>query len=114
MSELATPRSAPTPRHRIDARHVRRLETDIDRLSSELEPVHSFALPRGTPAAAELHVARTVARRAERELWTLHREEPQRPELLEWANRLSDLLFALALATNRAASVAEIPPDYAV
>lgn len=114
MSELATPPSAAAPRHRIEERHVRRLESEIDRLSADLEPLHSFALPRGAPAAAQLHVARTVARRAERELWNLHGVEPQRAELLEWANRVSDLLFALALAANRTAAVPETPPDYAV
>ncbi|MFZ1023609.1 MAG: ATP:cob(I)alamin adenosyltransferase, partial [Thermoplasmata archaeon] len=50
----------------------------------------------------------------ERELWRLHRVEPQRPELLQWANRLSDLLFALALSINRREGVREIPPDYSI
>jgi cob(I)alamin adenosyltransferase len=61
-----------------------------------------------------LHIARAVARRAERELWSLHAVEPQRPELLKWANRLSDLLFAMALSVNRADRFEEIVPDYTV
>lgn len=93
---------------------MRRLEEDTDRLSASLEPLRSFVLPRGSPGAAEVHVARTVARRAERELWALAESEPVAPELLRWANRLSGLLFALALAANRADGSAEIAPDYSV
>lgn len=89
-----------------------RLEEDTDRLTSALGPLKSFVLPRGTRVAAELHVARAVARRAERELWALHESEPLSPSLLHWANRLSSLLFALALTENRAAHRAEIPPEY--
>ena len=114
MSELATPPAAKPPLHRLVTRHVERLELDIDRLSRGVEPLHSFVLPRGGAGGAELHVARAVARRAERELWTLHREEPQRHEVLQWANRLSSLLFALALSVNRTAGFTELAPDYSV
>jgi len=69
-------------------------------------------LPTGSPAAAYLHWARALARRAERELWRLHRTEPQSEELLQWSNRLGDLFFALALSANRALGVSEVPPDY--
>ena len=55
-----------------------------------------------------------MARRAERDLWALHAEEPQREALLQWANRVSSLLFALALSVNRAEGFTEIPPDYTV
>ncbi len=111
QTELA---SAPgrKPAVQIEARHVARLEADIDRFDAAHPPLRSFVLPRGSRAAALLHVARTVARRAERELWALNRTDPQRPELLEWSNRLSDLLFALALAANHALGVAELAPDY--
>ena len=112
QSELAVAPGGKPPAHRIEARHVHRLEEDIDRYDAAHPELRSFVLPRGSKAAAQLHIARTVARRAERELWTLHRAEPQRPELLEWTNRLSDLLFALALAVNHALGVAEVPPDY--
>jgi cob(I)alamin adenosyltransferase len=95
-------------------RHVQRLEAETDRLSATLDPVHSFVLPRGAAGGAHLQYARTVARRAERDLWTLHGEEPQREALLQWANRLSSLLFALALNVNRAQGFVEIPPDYSV
>ena len=59
-------------------------------------------------------MARTAARRAERALWAFHRESPQRAELLMWTNRLSDLLFAVALAQNRAEGVTEVSPDYSL
>ncbi|EQD35054.1 ATP/cobalamin adenosyltransferase, partial [mine drainage metagenome] len=74
----------------------------------------SFVLPGGSPTAARLHVARTVARRAERSLWQLARTEPVAPDVLRWTNRMSDLLFAMALAANAALGVAERAPDYSV
>ncbi len=114
MSEVAAPAGSPRVTHRIGARHVERLEAETNRLAGSLLPAHSFVLPGGTPAAAQIHVARSVARRAERELWTLHREEPQSAELLQWANRLSSFLFALALSVNRREGVAETAPDYSV
>jgi len=114
QSELAAPSSASPPAHRIESRHVSRLEKDIDRVSETYDPLHSFVLPRGGETGARLHVARTVARRAERELWSLHRTEPVRVELLQWTNRLSDLLFALALSVNRHEGFREIAPDYTV
>jgi cob(I)alamin adenosyltransferase len=112
QSELAVAPGSKPPAHRIEARHVARLEADIDQFDAAHPELRSFVLPRGSRAAAELHVARTIARRAERELWTLNRTEPQRAELLQWTNRLSDLLFALALAANHALGVPEVAPDY--
>lgn len=114
QSELAAAPGGKVAGARIQERHVRRLEEDIDRFDAAHPELHSFVLPRGSQPGAALHVARTVARRAERELWRLHRTEPQREELLAWANRVSDLLFALALATNHALGVAEVAPDYSV
>ena len=114
QSELATPASTRGTTPRVTGTHVQRLETEIDRWSAEAGPMTSFVLQRGSPMAAQLHVCRTVARRAERELWQLHETEEQRPDLLQWANRISDLLFAVALAVNRRAGVPEIPPDYDV
>jgi cob(I)alamin adenosyltransferase len=114
MSELANAPGHPPPAHRISDRHVRRLEEDIDRLEGARPPLTHFVLPRGTPASAALHVARTVARRAERELWALHRNEPVPDELLRWLNRLSDLLFALAVTVNADAGEPETAPQYDV
>ncbi len=114
QAELARGPSATAPAHRIEERHVHRLEADIDRFDAAHPTLHSFVLPGGSRAAAELHVCRTIARRAERELWSLNRSEPVRPELLAWTNRLSDLFFALALAANAKQGISEIPPDYSV
>jgi cob(I)alamin adenosyltransferase len=114
QAELATPTEAPQPRHRIGARHVARMEADIERFTDSHERLHSFVLSGGSRPGALLHLARTIARRAEREAWALHRAEKLSPELLRWANRLSGLLFALALASNQALGVSEVPPDYSV
>lgn len=83
---------------RIVASQVERLEQDIDQLNAELEPLRSFILPGGTPAAAALHVARTVCRRAERlivELAALD-DEPVSDAAIQYMNRLSDFLFVAA------------------
>jgi cob(I)alamin adenosyltransferase len=112
QTELASPPGTKLPAHRIEERHVTRLEGEIDRYDAAHPELRSFVLPGGSKPAAQLHVARTVARRAERELWALHRAEPQRTELLQWTNRLSDLLFALALAVNHSLGVVEVAPDY--
>lgn len=112
QSELARPPSTTPPKSEIGQAHIDRLERDIDRFEALHPPVRSFVLPRGSTPAAALHLARTVARRAERELVALSQSEEVPPLLLAWANRLGDLLFALALATNHALGVAEVAPDY--
>lgn len=71
-------------------------ETLIDRLTQTVTPSLHFLLPGGTPLAARLQLARAVCRRAERRLWTLHRQDPVPEEILQYINRLSDLLFVLA------------------
>lgn len=114
QSELAVAPGASPPAHQIEARHVERLEHEIDTATASLDPLKSFVLPGGSETGARLHVARAVARRAEREVWALHRSEPVPGPLLQWLNRLNDLLFALALGANREARVTEIPPDYTV
>jgi cob(I)alamin adenosyltransferase len=76
------------------------LETQIDRFNADLEPLNSFVLPGGSPASAYMHLARTVARRAEREVVRLSSEEPVNPAVLRYLNRLSDLLFVLARFLN--------------
>jgi cob(I)alamin adenosyltransferase len=90
------------PGHRvITDGHVTRLETTLDAFNDALPPLKEFILPGGGPAAAACHVARTVARRAERRVLTLSREEPVAPEVLKYLNRLSDLLFVLARVLAR-------------
>ena len=114
QSELATPQGGRDPPHRIQERHVERLESDIERFADSHEQLRTFVLSGGSRPGALLQIARTIARRAEREIWALHRTEPLSAPLLSWSNRLSGLLFALALATNRALGVTEVPPDYSV
>jgi cob(I)alamin adenosyltransferase len=88
---------------------VHALEAEIDRYEAMSEPLKTFILPGGTMAAASLHLARTVARRAERKIVTLAAEEPVNPEILKYLNRLSDLLFVLARTANRLMGVADVP-----
>jgi cob(I)alamin adenosyltransferase len=87
-------------RLRVRAEQVARLESAIDRLNEPLAPLHSFVLPGGTPAAAWCHLARTVCRRAERDVVTLAHAEAVNPQALIYLNRLSDLLFVLARSYN--------------
>jgi len=81
--------------------HVAAVETDVERFNAELPPLKEFILPGGTLAAAHCHVARTLARRAERRCWALSRESALNPLLLAYLNRLSDLLFVLARVLAR-------------
>ncbi len=87
---------------RIIASQVSRIESDIDRYNSELSPLRSFILPGGTPAAAHLHLARTIARRAERLIVELAEQpgEHVNPETIRYMNRVSDLLFVAARVVN--------------
>ena len=87
---------------RIAEVQVARLESEIDTLNAELKPLRSFILPGGSPAAAHLHVARTVARRAERLMVELSREpgEVVSAPALKYINRLSDFLFVAARYVN--------------
>ncbi len=90
------------PGHRaIDDAHVERLEAVIEEFNATLAPLAEFILPGGGPAAAACHVARAVARRAERRTWTLAQAEPVAPQVMRYLNRLSDLLFVLARVLAR-------------
>jgi cob(I)alamin adenosyltransferase len=91
----------------VGSGQVAALERAIDLFDGKLPPLKSFILPSGTVAAAMLHVARTVARRAEREVVALSAAELVNPELLRYLNRLSDLLFVLARTANYLAKVEE-------
>lgn len=101
-ADLCTPEEeAPAyPPLRITAAQVERLEQEIDAMNAELEPLQSFVLPGGTAASAHLHLARTVARRAEREMTVLADDEAINPEAVRFINRLSDLLFVMARYLN--------------
>ena len=92
----------------ISDRHVARLERELDALNSKLPALKDFILPGGSRAAAAAHVARAVCRRAERKLVTLNRAETLPPLLLEYLNRLSDLLFVAARALNAHAGSGDV------
>jgi cob(I)alamin adenosyltransferase len=85
---------------RVKAEQSTRLESAIDRLNAALKPLTSFVLPGGRPTAAWCHLARTVCRRAERDVITLSQAEPVNPEVIVYLNRVSDLLFVLARVYN--------------
>ena len=100
-ADLSVPADAgPTKageRLRVRPEQVAWLEAACDEVNADLEPLKSFVLPGGTPAAAQLHVCRTVCRRAERRVLEV---EDANPEVLRYLNRLSDLLFILSRGAN--------------
>lgn len=102
-ADLATPETDEKPKWeplRISDAQVERLEAEIDRLNGDLEPLRSFVLPGGSALAAHLHLARTIARRAERVMVALGEREPINPAAIRYANRLSDFLFVAARWAN--------------
>ncbi|MBM4337414.1 MAG: cob(I)yrinic acid a,c-diamide adenosyltransferase [Deltaproteobacteria bacterium] len=110
--ELATPAPDATAERaagsaRISDRDVAELEGWIDALETELAPLRNFILPGGVKGAALLHLARTVCRRAEREVIALGESEAVAAVLIRYLNRLSDLIFVMARVMNRRADVAE-------
>lgn len=94
---------------RLQGRAAAELEHAIDAVEAGLAPLTAFILPGGSPGAAALHHARTVCRRAERRCVALARSEPVNPCVLQYLNRLSDLLFVLAREANRAAGSPDVP-----
>ena len=97
----ARPRTGGAPDAlRIQASQVARLEQEIDALNAALKPLDSFVLPGGSPAAAHLHLARTVTRRAERLVVALAAREAVNPEAVKYLNRLSDHFFVLSRHLN--------------
>ena len=93
---------------RVGEPHVATLERAIDAHEDALEPLRNFILPGGTPKAAAFHLARTVCRRAERAVVRLAHETTVSTDILKYLNRLSDLLFVLARATNARAGVRDV------
>jgi cob(I)alamin adenosyltransferase len=114
-ADLCTPEEeAPKyPPLRITQAQVDRLENEIDVMNAELSPLNSFILPGGKPTSAYLHLARTVVRRAEREMTRLAENEALNPLAIQYANRLSDHLFVMARHVNDkgAADVLWVPGD---
>jgi cob(I)alamin adenosyltransferase len=103
-SDLCVPDTGARPGYQppITDAQVARLESEIDAMNAELTPLRSFVLPGGTPAAAMLHVARTISRRAERLIVELasHPDEPVNAAVIKYINRLSDLLFVASRYVN--------------
>ena len=106
-ADLSTPETpgTPAPEHpplRITKAQVTRLETEVDTMNQALQPLTSFVLPGGCPAAAHLHMARTISRRAERCMFELSECEGEivSSEALEYINRLSDHLFVMSRYVN--------------
>jgi len=107
-ADLATPfDSAPATFQRIQQKDIQFLEETIDRLDTQLQPLNSFILPGGSMVSAQLHVARTVCRRAERLVDALGRKEEIGKLPLIYLNRLADLLFVTARYVNTLAGIEE-------
>ena len=109
-ADLASPSEIEVPR--IDESLVKKIEALADRFLKELEPLEEFILPGGSNAGATLHLARTVARRAERRTVALSGAEQVNPETIVYLNRLSDLLFILARVANRRDGILETMTDF--
>ncbi len=113
-ANLATPRAEEGGRATahvpgLPAERIAEMESWIDAAEEELEPLQSFILPGGSQAAALLHLARTVCRRAERRVVTLAHQAQVEEEVIVYLNRLSDLLFTLARLANRRGGRQDIP-----
>jgi len=108
-ADLATPATSQArhPVPTVETRHIDKLERLIDECNAVVGPLTNFLLPGGSPGASQLHVARTICRRAEREATTLAREEAIGPTVLPYLNRLSDALFVMARYENHERGVAE-------
>ncbi|HWP44437.1 MAG TPA: cob(I)yrinic acid a,c-diamide adenosyltransferase [Blastocatellia bacterium] len=109
-ADLASPAEIDVPR--ITARFIEPLEDHCDRFLKELQPLKEFILPGGSQAGAALHLARSVARRAERRAVALSKAEQLNAEAIVYLNRLSDLLFILARVVNDRAAVPEKLADF--
>jgi cob(I)alamin adenosyltransferase len=108
-AELSTPRGKNSGMELINSQQIEQLEVEIDGMETRLQPLKTFILPGGSKASALLHFARTVCRRGERALVTLNRAEPQREEVLQYINRLSDYLFVCARFANHEAAQDDVP-----
>ena len=111
-ADLATPPPSTAVR-RLNDDDIKRLETWIDQVDGENDPLGSFVLPGGSDIAARLHLARAICRRAERSVTALHRDGGCSSETLVVLNRISDFLFVMARCENKRAGIDDIPwhPD---
>jgi cob(I)alamin adenosyltransferase len=106
-AHLASPGTSRFPG--VESARIADLERAIDAMESELEPLKTFILPGGTAAAAQLHIARTVCRRAERRVTALDDGSEATRSTIAYLNRLSDYLFVAARFTNARAGCADVP-----
>ena len=106
-AHLASPGTGRFPG--VETARIEELERAIDAMERELEPLKTFILPAGSLAAAQLHVARTVCRRAERLVVALQDESPATQSTIAYLNRLSDYLFVAARFANKRAGVEDVP-----
>lgn len=107
-TQISTPEGSSLGIPGIGDEEVGKLEHEIDTLENQLSPLRQFILPGGSREAAELHLARTVARRAERRCVALSRSSKMDPRILRYLNRLSDLFFLLARYANRFQNVPDL------
>ena len=107
-ADLATPPPSTAVRRLCDD-DINRLETWIDQVDGENDPLRTFVLPGGSDIAARLHLARAICRRAERSVTALHRDGGCSTETLIVLNRISDFLFATARSENKIAGIDDIP-----
>ena len=108
-AELASPNASSVDAGFVAPDDVQRVEAEIDCFEASLPPLRNFILPGGSAAAAAVHVARGVCRRAERDLVALAQSSPIRGPVLQYVNRVGDLLFVLARYCNASAGVPDVP-----
>jgi cob(I)alamin adenosyltransferase len=109
-AELAAPAASESPTPTIDSKHVERIESALDHYDALIPVLKGFILPGGVRTAAMFHVARTICRRAERQIVALTQIDPKSlsPNMLAYVNRLSDLFFVLARISNARAGVGDV------
>lgn len=110
-ADLATPLAKGTKKREtiISAEDIKSIESLIDGLDNQLDPLKNFILPGGSKSAAMIHLARTICRRAERRIISLNHHEPIDAGILVYFNRLSDLLFVMARYVNKIEGIGDIP-----
>jgi cob(I)alamin adenosyltransferase len=107
-AELASPPERAAQFQTIEERHITMMEESIDRFEEELPPLRQFILPGGAQTAAYLHLARTVCRRAERQVVRLSHISTVNAAIIKYLNRLSDLLFVMARVANHRAGIEDV------
>ena len=106
MSHVATPQDKINPRTLHVDELTERMEQKMDEVIARMEEHTHFILPSGSLTSAEIHIARTIARQAERRLWTVNREYPVDPSVMRFMNRLSDFLFVMTKAQLQSEGIA--------